>query len=406
MEAILSAGSAGICLGLGEVHTQTPAALTTQCRKLGVVLLEMSHGVPFLAINDVLAAARVTAEASGNARDGALVIALIEELRGGGTVSELLGIAERTLGGILIYDVENEHYEAGPTRDKKIYETTVEEHLGEAETIRWFHSGAQTSAPVLAQVGRILQIARRERDLIDEDRRRRVGQLIALIADGLAHVSSLFPSLEEVGLDRSLLRVSAWPAGTGHLLRERMSDSLVADTAETTFVISSGHTDILEIATELGLVCGYGSRVGRTDLGRGLLESLATLQLARNRGAVTGPESLTTLESLLEQQPPTRLMPFADQLIRPLLSSDIRGGEQLLSTLRSFFAGGGSLQGTAQDQYLHANSVRHRLHRIAELVGRNPLDHRDQADFRIAIWAFDRLPASDDSQTFRPRLGA
>lgn len=59
VEAVHATGSAGICLGIGEVHTQIPRALVKECRRLSVPLIEMAHGIPFLAINDVLADARV-----------------------------------------------------------------------------------------------------------------------------------------------------------------------------------------------------------------------------------------------------------------------------------------------------------------------------------------------------------
>jgi purine catabolism regulator len=59
-------------------------------------------------------------------------------------------------------------------------------------------------------------------------------------------------------------------------------------------------------------------------------------------------------------------------------------------TLRSFLNHGGSLQATADAEFLHVNTVRHRLGRVSRVVGRNPLEPSDRVDFGIAIWASDK----------------
>ena len=63
---------------------------------------------------------------------------------------------------------------------------------------------------------------------------------------------------------------------------------------------------------------------------------------------------------------------------------------RLLETLRTFLRLGGSLQETARVLYLHVNTVRHRLRRIAELTGRDPAVFDDRIALAIALWTFDR----------------
>jgi DNA-binding PucR family transcriptional regulator len=99
---------------------------------------------------------------------------------------------------------------------------------------------------------------------------------------------------------------------------------------------------------------------------------------------------LSTLESLLEQLPPAQLAPFRQQLIDPLADMDRRRGTQHVRTLRSFLAANGSLSDTARHLYLHTNTVRHRLGRILELTGRDPLNHNDQMAFSIGLHVVDR----------------
>ena len=99
---------------------------------------------------------------------------------------------------------------------------------------------------------------------------------------------------------------------------------------------------------------------------------------------------MSTLESLLEQLPLAQLTPFKQQLIDPLAEMDRRRGTQHVRTLRAFLTANGSLSETARDLYLHTNTVRHRLARIHELTGRDPLNHNDQAAFLIGLRTLDR----------------
>ena len=78
----------------------------------------------------------------------------------------------------------------------------------------------------------------------------------------------------------------------------------------------------------------------------------------------------------------------------PLVASDRRLGTHHLETLRAFLRCDGSLQRTARQQYLHVNTVRHRLARVHHLTGRNPLVFADRVALAIALWALDRRTAS------------
>jgi len=391
VEAVRASGAAGICLGLGEVHTQAPPALIHACRRMSVALVEMSHGVPFLAVNDVLVDARLRAQSSHSVRDGVLMTRLLESLRAGDSISGMLDTAAEMLGGSLIYQAPGEFVDTsgsrGPTESVG---EQIEVHLSEDEWLRWRHTETEPDPEMLAQVGRVMQIARREREGREGERRQRAGQLFSLIVDGLAHHAALVPEIERAGLAGSEVTVSAWPASTARLVAARLPEALVADTAEVVFILTSDASVVHTTARDLSLVCGYSSPVAVPDIARGIAEARATLLLARNRGSVAGPESLTSLSALLEQQPRARLLPFVDQLVRPLTVPGLRGGSDLLQTVRSFLHHGGSLQATADAEFLHVNTVRHRLGRVSQVIGRNPLDPSDRVDFGIAIWAYDK----------------
>ncbi|HEX5597847.1 MAG TPA: helix-turn-helix domain-containing protein [Micromonosporaceae bacterium] len=68
----------------------------------------------------------------------------------------------------------------------------------------------------------------------------------------------------------------------------------------------------------------------------------------------------------------------------------VRAGGELLETLDAFFASGGVLESAARSLFVHPNTVRYRLRRIAEVTGFSPLSPRDTFALRVAL-AIGRL---------------
>ena len=67
-----------------------------------------------------------------------------------------------------------------------------------------------------------------------------------------------------------------------------------------------------------------------------------------------------------------------------------RAGGGLLETLDAFFTAGGVLESAARELYVHPNTVRYRLKRVAEVTGMSPLDGRDAFALRMSL-AIGRL---------------
>lgn len=62
-------------------------------------------------------------------------------------------------------------------------------------------------------------------------------------------------------------------------------------------------------------------------------------------------------------------------------------GGELLRTLETYLEGGSALETCARTLFVHPNTVRYRLRRVAELTGRAPTDPRDAFVLRIAVVA-------------------
>jgi DNA-binding PucR family transcriptional regulator len=146
----------------------------------------------------------------------------------------------------------------------------------------------------------------------------------------------------------------------------------------------------LQRATDAGLPCGVGGRAPLGALAGSVREALAGLSLSRRWGRPVTARELATLDALLDQAPDARLRPFVAQLLEPLAAHDSATGARLLPTLQAFIDGGAAVVPVARSLYLHPNTLRYRLHRVAQLTERDPLVPADRVDFVVALRAADR----------------
>jgi DNA-binding PucR family transcriptional regulator len=77
---------------------------------------------------------------------------------------------------------------------------------------------------------------------------------------------------------------------------------------------------------------------------------------------------------------------LVDQAYRPLLAST----GSLLETLSAYLGSGRSLEAAARTLYVHPNTVRYRLRKVAEVTGWDPLDARESYVLQTAL-ALGRL---------------
>ncbi|NUT19924.1 MAG: helix-turn-helix domain-containing protein [Hamadaea sp.] len=80
-------------------------------------------------------------------------------------------------------------------------------------------------------------------------------------------------------------------------------------------------------------------------------------------------------------------------LRQDIYGSVLRSGGELLETLDAFLTHGGALEATARALFVHPNTVRYRMRRVAEITGYAPLSPRDAFTLRVAL-ALGRLEPS------------
>ncbi|MFM9378234.1 PucR family transcriptional regulator [Gordonia sp. VNK21] len=76
----------------------------------------------------------------------------------------------------------------------------------------------------------------------------------------------------------------------------------------------------------------------------------------------------------------TAVRALIDTLVTPLAD----GSGTLTVTLDSYLQAGGSIESCARELYIHPNTVRYRLKKIAEITGRDPANPRDAYVLRVA----------------------
>lgn len=70
-----------------------------------------------------------------------------------------------------------------------------------------------------------------------------------------------------------------------------------------------------------------------------------------------------------------------DQVFQPLADA----GGSVLETVEAYLGGGSSIEGTGRALFIHANTVRYRLKRAAELSSLDPADARDSYTLRVGL---------------------
>ena len=371
--AVAGAGAVGVCFGVGDVHPEVPQALVEACTALDLPLLELPSGAPFLAVGEHLADRWSALGEAELLREDHVVEALLLAAAAGSSEQALIELATELTGGRLAFS---------PGPPSRVRWTAPDLQPGSTAT-------AAPSATLLAHLAQVLDVARHQREVERRGRRGRAGELLGLVAEGLADGRALRRVLDDAGLgDLDLVTVAAWPPGSADRWADDHDGVLVGDTGGDVITVTGWRDAAAELAAASGMVCGIGPPVPPGRIAGGIAGARTALAAAQRTGRVVGPESLTTLTALLEQQPTELLAPFVEQVIGPLLS-DERQGQLQLETLRAFLADDGSLQRTARQLFVHVNTVRHRLERVRTLTGRDPFTFAGRTEIAIALWAHD-----------------
>lgn len=224
------------------------------------------------------------------------------------------------------------------------------------------------------------EVGTRERDL---------GSLLRWFVAGTLGVGPVETALAECGLADSPVAVCAFTTDVHtrvHELVDRyrgrvalLDDRIVALCPQTEQFAA-------ELATS-DLVCGVAIAPDAQSMVYAIPEALEALREGIRWRRSVHIEEIATLDGLLAAVPKVRLVPFVHRLLVPLVDHDKLNNAYLVSSLEAFLTPGTDISTAASQLYVHVNTLRNRLAKIAELTGANPLDETDRTNFRIALWA-------------------
>lgn len=164
-------------------------------------------------------------------------------------------------------------------------------------------------------------------------------------------------------------------------------------------IVIGGAADPLGAAQKLAPGFGDGSIVvGPAVPSLDEASTSARAALAGYRAAAAWPSAPRPVSA--DDLLPERAL-AGDADARRLLRQDVfgavvRSGGELLETLDAFLSHGGALEATARALFVHPNTVRYRMRRVAEITGYAPLQSRDAFALRIAL-ALGRLEPTPGS---------
>jgi len=176
---------------------------------------------------------------------------------------------------------------------------------------------------------------------------------------------------------------------TLHLAARRLGVEIVGGVhGDRLVVVVGGAPDPLAAAGEL--LSGFGT--GPVVVGPSVPSLEGASESARNamagyRAAPAWPDAPRPV--VANDLLPERAL-AGDVDARRILRHDVyallvRTGGELLETLDAYFAAGGVLESAARSLFVHPNTVRYRLRRVAEVTGFSPLQPRDGFTLRIAL---------------------
>jgi hypothetical protein len=165
-------------------------------------------------------------------------------------------------------------------------------------------------------------------------------------------------------------------------------DAMVGVHGERLVVVLGGAADPAMIAARLLDVFGPGPVVvgpAVEDLRDAARVTQAALNALRAVPGWPGAPRPVSADALLPERAVLGDEDAREQLVANVYEPLLQAGDVLLQTVTTFLDNGGALEATARSLFVHANTVRARLRRVAEICGEVPTDGRGAFVLRVAI---------------------
>lgn len=130
------------------------------------------------------------------------------------------------------------------------------------------------------------------------------------------------------------------------------------------------------------LVVGMSGPAGPIAAAAAYKQAEQALSVARRRGRVLVEHEQLAAGSVVPLLADDAVRAFADGLLRPLYEHDATGRGDLVASLRAWLSRHGQWDAAAADLGVHRHTLRYRMRRVEEILGRS----LDDADVRMELW--------------------
>ncbi|MEV7421943.1 PucR family transcriptional regulator [Streptomyces sp. NPDC091212] len=191
------------------------------------------------------------------------------------------------------------------------------------------------------------------------------------------------------------LEAAAARAGESVLAVPDGDERLAVLAADGGAVVTACEAYALRESDEAGVVIGLSATTGPIATAGAYKQAEQALSVARRRGrALVEHEELAT-GSILPLLADDAVRAFADGMLRALREHDAKGRGDLVASLRAWLSHHGQWDAAAADLGVHRHTLRYRMRRVEEILGRS----LDDADVRMELWLALKTTASGPPAT-------
>lgn len=408
----------GLGFGVGLGHETIPAELVDAAVRAGLPLIEVPRATPFVAIgklvSELIAAeqydeisrafatqGRLTRAALRPEGPRAVIECLARELGGWAVLLDETGAVRHAAGkgaaavAGLVPELERLRKPAGGGAPATLAISTPQEHvivqpLG-ARRVRGFfavglgHPFTPVAHTVVNAAGSLLTLAvEHGREHLAAERKVRSAVLRLLLA---GETQAGQEALERLGcgLPCGPLTVLAVGGDQEAVLEAAADEFAVAVDDRVVAVVAADRVDrVVSALREHGPV-GIGSPVGPDELRSGMEQADRALTSARRTAREVVRSADLAGQGLLSLLDPDAATAFSSALLAPLREYGSRA--DLLESLRAYLMCNGHWDAAAQRLGVHRHTLRYRMRRVAELLGRDLDDPAVRAELWVALAA-------------------
>ncbi len=405
---LVERGVAGLGFAVGLTHEKVPEELVEAAAAAGLPLLEVPRETPFIAIgktvSELLAAERYEELSRAFAAQGRLTRAA---LRPEGTHALIDRLAREVEGWAALLGESGEVEHATPaarldtvvpvldrlrraSRDGHPAERPLSsvalsspgEHVivqpigGVSRRIRGFfavgapHPFSPVAHTVINAAGSLLTLALEQgRTLVAAERGVRSAVLALLLAGEIEQARAALAPLGGRLPDEPFTVLAA--------------DVETLEPLEPHTFTSGGIALVGEVPAPLDGPVGASSPVLYGELGSGIDQAARALESARKAGAGTVSFADLAGQGLLALLDPAAASAFASAMLAPLHEYGSRA--DLIESLRAYLTANGHWDAAAQRLGVHRHTLRYRMKRVSELLGRDLDDPGVRAELWIAL---------------------